>query len=161
FVLADAPVPARPAPKPEDPEAADFEAMAKSLKAGVQVAVAPQLFPTPTDVAALMAGYADIREGSKVLEPSAGTGRLIEAAKAKGGEVFAIEVNHKLAADLARRYGAEGVCKDVLQGDFLDLMPNQLGAFDVVMMNPPFEHGADIKHIKHALRFLRPGGRLV
>jgi 16S rRNA G1207 methylase RsmC len=29
------------------------------------------------------------------------------------------------------------------------------------MMNPPFERGADIKDIKHALAFLKPGGRLV
>jgi hypothetical protein len=28
-------------------------------------------------------------------------------------------------------------------------------------MNPPFANGADITHIKHALSFVRPGGRLV
>ena len=28
-------------------------------------------------------------------------------------------------------------------------------------MNPPFENGADIKHIKHAVTFLKPAGRLV
>jgi hypothetical protein len=28
-------------------------------------------------------------------------------------------------------------------------------------MNPPFENGADIKHITHAISFLKPGGRLV
>ena len=28
-------------------------------------------------------------------------------------------------------------------------------------MNPPFEHGADIKHIVHARSLLKPGGRLV
>lgn len=28
-------------------------------------------------------------------------------------------------------------------------------------MNPPFENGADIRHIGHARTFLKPGGRLV
>ena len=28
-------------------------------------------------------------------------------------------------------------------------------------MNPPFKDGADIDHIMHAVKFLRPGGRLV
>ena len=28
-------------------------------------------------------------------------------------------------------------------------------------MNPPFAKGADIKHIRHALQFVKPGGRLV
>jgi hypothetical protein len=28
-------------------------------------------------------------------------------------------------------------------------------------MNPPFVNGADIKHITHAIGFLKPGGRLV
>lgn len=36
-----------------------------------------------------------------------------------------------------------------------------LGRFDRVVMNPPFENGADIKHITHALTMLKPGGRLV
>jgi 16S rRNA G1207 methylase RsmC len=27
-------------------------------------------------------------------------------------------------------------------------------------MNPPFAQGADIEHISHALRLLKPGGRL-
>jgi 16S rRNA G1207 methylase RsmC len=28
-------------------------------------------------------------------------------------------------------------------------------------MNPPFHNGADVVHILHALKFLKPGGRLV
>ncbi len=33
--------------------------------------------------------------------------------------------------------------------------------FDKILMNPPFENGADIRHIMHALGMLKPGGRLV
>ena len=39
--------------------------------------------------------------------------------------------------------------------------PAPLGTFDRIVMNPPFAHGDDIRHIRHALGFLRPGGRLV
>ena len=28
-------------------------------------------------------------------------------------------------------------------------------------MNPPFDHGADIRHVEHARQFLAEGGRLV
>jgi 16S rRNA G1207 methylase RsmC len=48
----------------------------------------------------------------------------------------------------------------VIQGDFLEQNGN-LGTFDRILMNPPFEHGADIKHIQHAIHALNPGGRLV
>ena len=36
-----------------------------------------------------------------------------------------------------------------------------IGDFDRILANPPFENGSDIKHVEHALTFLRPGGRLV
>jgi hypothetical protein len=33
--------------------------------------------------------------------------------------------------------------------------------YDRVVMNPPFDRLRDVDHVHHALRFLRPGGRLV
>lgn len=33
--------------------------------------------------------------------------------------------------------------------------------YDRILMNPPFEKGADIDHVKHAYSLLKPGGRLV
>lgn len=46
-------------------------------------------------------------------------------------------------------------------GDFLECTPEQFGKFDYVLMNPPFKNGEDIRHIEHARKFLKPGGRLV
>ena len=40
-------------------------------------------------------------------------------------------------------------------------MNGELGTFDRIVMNPPFDHGADIRHIEHARGKLKPGGRLV
>ena len=33
--------------------------------------------------------------------------------------------------------------------------------YDRVIMNPPFSHGRWYKHVLHAYKFLKPGGRLV
>ncbi len=72
------------------------------------------------------------------------------------GAVCAIEVNAKLCEALRREYPLTAVhCADFLQ------LNGDMGAFDRVVMNPPFENGADIKHIQHALGMLKPGGRLV
>ena len=39
--------------------------------------------------------------------------------------------------------------------------PDALGLFDAVLMNPPFHMRADIRHILHARKFLKPGGTIV
>lgn len=160
----------RDAPKPEaEPKAADFEAMKESLKAGVQVVAVNQLFPTPAPLAVRMVKLAEIAPGNRVLEPSAGTGSLLGAM---GGSMFAepspvpykerdqihaIEINH----NLAQRLSTEFPLTNVRCMDFLDYSPNDCAPFDKILMNPPFENASDIKHIEHALSFLKPGGRLV
>lgn len=139
---------------------ADFEAMRAMLKGGgVQVVVAPQLFPTSPELAAEVAELADIRPGHRILEPSAGTGALIEAARVHGAgslDIVAIEINHQVAQALGR--SQQGVT--IINGDFMD-MAGAVDKFDRIIMNPPFERGADIQHIEHARKFLKPGGRLV
>jgi 16S rRNA G1207 methylase RsmC len=46
--------------------------------------------------------------------------------------------------------------------DFLEVTPEDAGGpFDAVCMNPPFKQGTDVKHIRHALGMLKPGGLLV
>jgi hypothetical protein len=49
----------------------------------------------------------------------------------------------------------------IQQGDFLDANPADFEPYDAAIMNPVFDHGADIAHILHALKFLKPGGELV
>ncbi len=44
------------------------------------------------------------------------------------------------------------------RADFLAVTPDTLGTFDRILMNPPFERGADAEHVRHAFRFLTPGG---
>ena len=145
----------------------DFRAMLEQLRQGVKVVVAPQLFPTPPALAARMVeeaggiGETDLR----ILEPSAGTGALLNAIQAKtksvgrgSSHVCAIEINRCLADGLLRH----PINPTVICSDFMDAVgaaPDAL--FDAVLMNPPFHNGTDIQHIQHARKFLKPGGRLV
>jgi hypothetical protein len=79
FFLLDAPPPGA---KPRaEPERTKFDDLADALKARVRVVSAPQLFPTPPDLAARVVALADIRPGQTVLEPSAGTGNLVRAIR--------------------------------------------------------------------------------
>lgn len=125
------------------------------MRDGVQIAIAPQLFPTPVTLARRMVELADIEPGMRVLEPSAGTGRILDALP-EHCSVVAVEINPTLGG----RLDAAGCA--VVVGDFLTCTPAALwGHFDRVVMNPPFVNADDIKHIRHALTFIRPGGRLV
>lgn len=101
------------------------------------------------------AGYQAF-EGKTVLEPSAGRGKLADMARSKGAaRVQCVEIQHGLAAELRQKGHA------VREGDFLAMTPADLGMFDVVVMNPPFDRGRDCDHVRHALQFLKPGGVLV
>jgi protein-L-isoaspartate O-methyltransferase len=138
------------------PEPTKFDALKDALKAGVKVVSAPQLFPTPADVARQVVELADIQPGHSVLEPSAGTGNLLNAMPnvRPGGFVVAVEINYTLAESL------RPLADDVRCSDFLSLN-GDLGTFDRIVMNPPFANAQDIKHIEHARHMLKPGGRLV
>ncbi len=133
-----------------------IEQLRKAVNAGVKVVSADQLFPTPPELAERMVSLADIRPGHRILEPSAGTGRILAALPniRPGGEVVAVEINYNLAKLL------EEIADDTRNCDFLECN-GDLGKFDRILMNPPFSHGDDIKHIEHAVKFLAPGGKLV
>lgn len=158
FFLLDEP--AKPAPVPQKDEAAErAEALRETLGNGVQVVSAPNLFPTPPEVVEKMLQWAGIEPGMEVLEPSAGTGAILDAClRVNGsGNVTAVEINQTLANRLADRYPPR---VRVRCADFLECN-GDLGKFDRVLMNPPFDHGSDIEHVRHARTFLKPGGRLV
>lgn len=169
YLHETAPAP-QPSPKPQRETPPEIGAMRDCLRAGVQVVSAPQLFPTPRDLARRMCEIADINAGHRVLEPSAGTGELLRAAIDRalgfdcGVRVVAVEVNAQLVAQLEemrqRRLYATDANFDIRQSDFLQCN-GDLGTFDRIVMNPPFKDGEDIKHIEHARTFLKPGGRLV
>jgi len=135
-------------------------AMKENLKKGVTVKVAPQLFPTTQKIALKMREMLDLKNGDMVLEPSAGTGALIEACRdslASLEQMIAVEINWDLCESLKRSYPL----MKIQHADFLSLTPESLGTFDKIMMNPPFVNHQDVGHIDHAFNFLKEKGVLV
>lgn len=112
-------------------------------------------FPSPPAVVARLMELADVSQGMRVLEPSAGNGSIAYACADAGATVDCYELMEAnfvaLAGDM--RLGS------VRHMDFLAQAPE--ASYDRVVMNPPFAKQADIKHVLHALRFLRHGGLLV
>ena len=125
---------------------------------GPQAVSAYQLFQTPADLAGELVALLDLKPEARVLEPSAGLGRLLDALILKApSAVVAVEIAPACAGVLFQQDRA-GV--SIRQADFLSLAPAELGLFDAIVMNPPFHARADIRHILHAMKFLKPGGRL-
>lgn len=135
-----------------------FEALARNESATRAVS-SFNLFQTPPALAARLAGMFDKPLG-RILEPSAGLGRLYKAIRGvSAAPVVLVEMSAEICGELYRM--TEGDNARLVQGDFLAQSPDTLGLFDAVIMNPPFKMGTDIKHIRHAQRFLAPGGKLV
>lgn len=133
-----------------------------------------QFFPTVPDVARRMAEAAwkayninaehpirTIDPGVRILEPSFGDGALVRAmaltAPVNPGLNFLgfeIDERHQAAAgELILAFATES---RFYVKDFLQTHPDP--SQDIVIMNPPFSKGRDIEHIRHALKWLRPGG---
>jgi len=124
------------------------------------------LFPTPQTVIDYILAYTDadpIRfsgyEKVSILEPSAGRGDLIDAvvkAFTDAGievDVTCCELDPINIAILKDK----GYC--VVEGDFMQC--ENLGKFDLCIMNPPFQGNKYIKHINHAQAMLKQYGSLV
>jgi hypothetical protein len=118
----------------------------------------PGFFPTPKVVGRKMVELAGIKPLSRVLEPSAGKGDLVELLVDAGARVHAVEVNSSLVEVLRARFAGMDVV--VEHADYLGreaLAPR----LDAVVMNPPFEKGADAEHVAKAFNDLSAGGILV
>ena len=122
------------------------------------------LFPTPPTLADRLIDLADIRAGHKVLEPSAGTGRLLDAIARKFGnpyehhiEATAVEMDGPLWHHLSDSSFA--MWTNARLADFLTWTTDE--RFDRIVANPPFRMGADVLHIERMQTLLKPKGRLV
>lgn len=132
-----------------------------ALESGVvqREKVIRQAFYTPDEVADRLVRFAlrgSLPDRSvRLLEPSAGGGSLIRAASRQlnAPEVTAVELDADAASNLVG-------CTAVINRDFLQCSPADLGQYDVCLMNPPFQKGQALKHVQHALRFVRQGGVL-
>lgn len=153
------------APRQESEARKAAQELKEHMKSGIQAVVVNQLFETPKEVAEQAAKLLDVKPGDSVLEPSAGTGMLLGALGGsmfyadprdpRTGQLVAVEIN----AGLAERLAVQFPFTEIIRDDFLAV--HNIGRFDKIIMNPPFQNWSDIKHIQHALTMLKPGGRLV
>lgn len=119
------------------------------------------LFQTPETIADMMAAAANPQDGERWLEPSAGLGRLYRAIRYRSSaHVTLVEQAPQCAAELYRETQGDSEAT-LIEADFLQCTAERLGTFDGILMNPPFKMGRDIKHARHALTLLKPGGRIV
>lgn len=117
-----------------------------------------QYYPTPEALGRKLANMI-AHPQPPILEPSAGTGNLIEAMRHRDGrwtpkydekDFHCVEVNAERAASL------KGKGYIVVGKDFLEFKP--LVKYQTAIMNPPFHEGA--KHLNHALNVLADGGEV-
>jgi hypothetical protein len=115
----------------------------------------PGYHNTPPEGVRIVVEKLDLFEGADVLEPSAGKGSIADGIReaCPSATITCVEPVGALR-QILRLKGYE--LMDV--GDFLEM--DCRPGFDRVAMNPPFEHGQDIDHVRHAFRMLKPGGRL-
>ena len=110
-------------------------------------------FPTPKAIVGKMIDEADIQPGEKVLEPSAGKGNIADEIREKypDNALDVVEWNASLNELLSEKG------HNVVGENFL----HHTEKYDKIIMNPPFENGQDIDHIRHAYSLLNDGGRVV
>ena len=96
-----------------------------------------------------------LRDGKLILEPSAGSGDLIEGIYNSNSQVIVhcAELNKELKAELLR----EGYI--VIGSDFLAMTPNPI--YDYVIACPTYRDNIDIEHIIHMYEFVKPGGTII
>jgi len=105
-------------------------------------------YPTPSHIADKMLKGINWLMVDTVLEPSAGKGDLAEIVLRKSKNIDCIEIDPNL------RYILAGKKFRVVHDDFLTF--NGKKRYDLIVMNPPFDRGAE--HLLHALGLLELHG---
>lgn len=96
-------------------------------------------YPTPDEVLNMM-GF-DAKD-KIVLEPSAGSGNIIDFLKIKGAKkIIACENSEKLAEIVKSK------CDQFLSYDFLEVKKEDVSHVEMIVANPPFSNG--VEHVLH------------
>lgn len=113
---------------------------------------------SPTWIARRLACWVPVEASGYVLEPSAGSGQLVEGLIRAGWPVeriVAVEIDGRWCAHLRERFPG----LRVIEGDFLALAKAWQGFPPRhVLTNPPYEGGADVAFLEASLRLVGPLG---
>lgn len=113
-----------------------------------------EFYPTPDNVIReMIAPYKERMPKLQILEPSAGSGAILDYLtkdgyyRCKKENLYAIEPNQNLV------YILQGKGYRILADDFLTYKP--MHSFDLILMNPPFSNGDE--HLLHAWEIMQTG----
>jgi hypothetical protein len=131
-----------------------------ALEAEIKLSNIPGYFPTPAPVVEIMlrrARLSRLSKGMRILEPEAGSGHIADAIHAAYPELE-LEVIEPV---LRLREILQIKGYKLVGDDFLQVSTADLGTYNRIIMNPPFERQQDLDHIRHAYKLLAPCGALV
>lgn len=114
-----------------------------------------QFYATPDWVADMMAEDLNIQPWERVLEPSAGTGSLVNAVHRVCSD---IEVDCYELNDINRKTLQSLPCTNIIGYDFTQCVG--IEEYDVIIANPPFSKNQDITHLMKMYDSLKVGGRI-
>lgn len=110
-----------------------------------------QFYPTPPSLARKLCAMFENSAPSRLLEPSAGAGDLVRAAREHFSNLRIFDID-LYEADPARHGQLEG-CGTIIGLDFLESL--DLSIYSHILMNPPFRQG--VQHVLHAWNKLFTG----
>lgn len=114
-----------------------------------------QFFATPPEVAdwlVMLAG--GVHEDEKILEPSAGTGAIIDAIHRSCPHVI-VDCYELMPENKEILSKKDNIC--ILGDDFTKC---DVAQYDKIIANPPFSKNQDIRHVRRMYECLNPGGVL-
>lgn len=102
---------------------------------------------SPAELGERIAAWCGNLRGARVVEPSAGIGRLALPFHRRGAIITCVEID----PGRCRKLVAAGL-PDVRQGDWLRVSEGLRGEpVALIPMNPPYENGQDAEHVGKAL----------
>jgi len=111
----------------------------------------PDFYPTPLPVIEQMTAGLQMA-GKTILEPSAGSGAIVDYLQQHGANVIACETDTRLRTIIQTK------CK-MLADDFLTVTSDQISHISAIVMNPPFSKGTE--HLLHAYHTAPKGSKII
>ncbi|MBD5279115.1 MAG: methyltransferase [Bacteroides sp.] len=113
-----------------------------------------QFFSTPDDLADWLVSLSDVKPDHAVLEPSAGTGAIIDAIHRVCPDVMvdAFELMPENIQALEKKSNV-----NIIGTDFTHGVPR---LYDRIFANPPFSKNQDVQHTRAMYEALAPGGEM-
>jgi len=110
-----------------------------------------EFFPTPSNIIERMCEGIEL-QNKVILEPSAGSGAIVDYLQDLGATVICCENDNRLKLIVKSK------CKHIAD-DFLTVTSEQISHINYIIMNPPFSNGS--AHILHAYNIAPKGCKIV